>query len=292
MHQSRLAPSLKRVESQGVTFHTDEALYELMGIRIAFSERTGGVSQPPYASLNLGLHVGDAPADVWENRHRFARATGIAEQPSLRIASAEQVHGVHVGEVDAETQARLSADPAPFPATDALITNQKDQPLLLCFADCVPVILVSPDPDKKAIAVVHSGWRGTLGEISGIALQSLVARYDVDPASVFAYVGAYIGPRNFQVSLDIASQFAAKFDTLSTVMSPARQQDFERNDRGELAVKFDLADAIVESLTKQGVLPCNIVQLDVCSVETTNRFFSYRAEQGVTGRHGALACLC
>lgn len=286
------APSLERTTSQGITFYTDEALYGATGIRVAFSERTGGASMSPYASLNLGLHVGDVQETVWENRRSFARSLGLSKQAIDHIASAEQVHGVHVLNVDASVKENLDINPAPFPSTDALISNQNDQPLLLCFADCVPVVLVSPCAGKRAVAVVHSGWRGTLEEISAVALCSLIDEYGVEPASVYAYIGAYIGPKNFQVSLDIASQFAAKFDTLSNVMSPSCLNNFSHNDRGEVTVQFDLADAVVESLTKLGVLPCNIVQLDVCSVETTDRFFSYRAEQGVTGRHGALACLC
>lgn len=286
------APSLKRKTSQGITFYTDEALYSATGIRVAFSERTGGASTSPYASLNLGLHVGDVQETVWKNRRTFAHSLGLSKHAMDHIASAEQVHGVHVLNVDASVKEKLEINPTPFPSTDALISNQIDQPLLLCFADCVPVILVCPTSEKRSVAVVHSGWRGTLDEISAVTLSALVEDFDVDTQDVFVYIGAYIGPKNFQVSLDIASQFAAKFDTLSNVMSPSRLNNFSHNDRGEVTVQFDLADAVVESLTKLGVLPCNIVQLDVCSVETTDRFFSYRAEQGVTGRHGALACLC
>ena len=284
------APSLMREAVNGISFFTDQNLFEATGIRIAFSEREGGVSACPYATLNLGLHVGDNREDVWHNRHALAQATGLSDEAIDHISSAEQVHGIHIEEVSAKRAQALEKDPEPFSATDALITNQKDVPLLLCFADCVPVILVSPC-EPCAIAVVHSGWRGTLEEISAEALLALTEAYGVDPTHVFAYIGAYIGPKNFAVSLDIASQFAAKFDTLNNVISPERQVEYLRNDRGEITVKFDLADAIVESLTKQGVLPCNIVSLDVCSVETTDHFFSYRAEQGITGRHGALACL-
>lgn len=285
------APSLVRETVNGISFYTDQNLFETAGIRIAFSERGGGMSGAPYATLNLGLHVGDKKEDVWHNRHAFAQAAGLSDEAIDHISSAEQVHGIHVEKVDEGARALLSKDPAPLSATDALITDQKDTPLLLCFADCVPVILVSPE-NSEAIAVVHSGWRGTLDEIAAVSLLALVEEYHVDPTKVFAYIGAYIGPKNFEVSFDIASQFRAKFDTLSNVMSPERQEFFSHNDRGEQTVKFDLADAIIESLTKQGVLPCNIVSLDVCSVETTDHFFSYRAEQGVTGRHGALACLC
>lgn len=285
------APSLVRETVNGISFFTDRALFENTGIRIAFSEREGGISGAPYATLNLGLHVGDNAEDVWHNRHALAQAVGLNDDAIDHISSAEQVHGIHVETINKTEREQLKKDPAPLSATDALITNQKDAPLLLCFADCVPVILVAPDA-PHAVAVVHSGWRGTLEEISAVALLALIEEYNVDPTRVFAYIGAYIGPKNFEVSSDVASQFAAKFDTLSSVMSPERQEYFSHNDRGELTVKFDLADAIVESLTKQGVLPCNIVSLDVCSVESTDHFFSYRAEQGVTGRHGALACLC
>lgn len=292
MNTHSLAPTLTRQEKNGIGFYTDEVLFESLGMRIAFSERWGGVSTNPYATLNLGLHVEDDPRSVWQNRHLLAQALGVSQTAENRIFSAHQVHGVHAEIVD-KSRAQISGtNPDPIEDTDALITRDSDLSLLLCFADCVPVILVNPRENNKVISVVHSGWRGTLADISGLTLDRMVRDFGVNSSDVFAYIGAYIGPQDFAVSLDVASQFAAKFDTLSTVIAPERADAFSHDDDAHITVTLDLADAIVESLTKRGVLSCNIVSLGVSTVQATDRFFSYRAEGGVTGRHGAFACLC
>lgn len=279
-------PSLTRVTCGKISFHTDIDLYEKQGIRIAFTERGGGVSKPPYESLDLGLHVGDDPACVMKNREAVLRALEVGDVARSRLVSAHQVHGTHTAVIGKDTRVSLE----PLPDTDALATDRIDTPLLLCFADCVPVIMVSPR-DPRAISVVHSGWRGTLEEISAVAARRMQSSFGVDPRELMVYIGPYIGPKNFQVSLDIASQFAAKFDTLSKVAFSDSARVPTPNDTDDGTVSFDLADAIRESLMNLGVLPCNIVSLDVCSVETTKHFYSYRAENGVTGRHGALACM-
>lgn len=281
-----IKPSLTRITRGGISFHTDVDLYDECGIRIAFTERTGGVSKPPYESLNLGLHVGDNPDHVQENREAVLRALEVGDVACSRLVSARQVHGTHTAVIERDTQVSLE----PLPDTDALITDRANTPLLLCFADCVPVIMVSPRR-PRAVSVVHSGWRGTLEEISAVAARKMQTSFGIEPSELLVYIGPYIGPKNFKVSLDIASQFAAKFDTLSKVSFADSARVFAPNDSSDGTVSFDLADAIRESLMKLGVLPCNIVSLDVCSVETTKHFYSYRAENGVTGRHGALACM-
>jgi len=279
-------PSLTRVTCGGVAYHTDIDLYDKQGIRIAFTERTGGASKPPFESLDLGLHVGDDPVCVMQNRETVLRALEVGDVARSRLVSACQVHGTRTAIIGRDTQVSLE----PLPDTDALATDRIDTPLLLCFADCVPVIMVSPR-DPRAIAVVHSGWRGTLEEISAVAARKMQSSFGVDPRELMVYIGPYIGPKNFRVSLSIASQFAAKFDTLSKVVFSDSVRVPTPNDSSDGTVSFDLADAIRESLMNLGVLPCNIVSLDVCSVETTKHFYSYRAENGVTGRHGALACM-
>lgn len=271
---SHLSPSLSRVTVGDIAYWTDVELAAARNIVVAFSERSGGESVAPYASLNLGLHVGDDPAAVHRNRLALLAAAGVADSaPSL--VSAHQVHGTALYVADPAT-APLPHDPVPD--TDALATSAPDVPLMLCFADCVPIVLVSPD-NPRAVAVVHSGWRGTLDGIVGETLREMIALYGVDPAKVLAYIGPYIGPENFEVGEDVWALFAAKFGTLSAVkVAPQRY-------------RFDLGDAVRESLHTLGVQSCHIVSLGACTVESVDHFFSFRAEDGVTGRLAALACI-
>lgn len=267
-------PSLTARRCGDVVLHVDEALLAQRGVVVAFSERTGGVSASPFESLNLGLHVGDDPACVEVNRRTVLECAGLPSDAYDRLVSAQQVHGTEVLFVD--DLASIPAEPAL--GTDALATSAHSIPLLLCFADCVPVVLVAPGP-HPAVAVVHSGWRGTLADITGKTLAEMCGRYGVAPSDVVAYIGPYIGPGNFEVGPDVWGMFEANFGKLTPMFT------------ADGAVRFDLADAVRESLTTLGVLGCNIATLGVCTVDSVDRFFSYRAESGTTGRLCALACI-
>lgn len=245
-----------------------------LGILVAFSERTGGVSEEPYASLDLSGSVGDDASRVDENRTRFMSALGLGAFRD-RLITAAQPHGpkvVMVDDRDAGRGARLSGGDAPIPDADGLATTTADLPLMMLFADCVPVILV--DPRRGAIAVLHAGWRGALAGIPAVGVGSLV-RAGSDPASIVAYVGAHIGACCFEVGEEIMSQFANTFVTVAQAVSS----------------HLDLGAVVTESLTGAGVRPTNVCRIESCTVDANERFFSYRAEGGVTGRHGALACI-
>ncbi len=266
-------PTLERIETSGIAVWTDTALRE-SGIVIAFSERGGGVSSTPYESLNLAAHVGDTPVTVDANRRLFLRSLGL-EPLTGRLITAEQVHGMAstlVGHPDAGHGAFALGGKPPIPRCDALLTREADLPLLLCFADCVPVVLVAPGP---VIAVVHAGWRGAL---AGIAAQSVSRLGEVslsNEGAITAYVGPHIQGCHYEVCDEILSQFVNTFGTVA------------RAESGGL----DLGFVVAASLRSAGVDPCNIVSLGACTAEMTDRFFSHRAEAGLTGRHGALACI-
>ena len=127
-------------------------------VAFGFTERTGGVSKPPFASLNLGSHVGDAPEAVQENRRRVLAALGC-EEALGRLIVPNQVHGDHVVTVSSSDAAALGEARAEATAgADAVVCTVPGVPVLLCFADCVPVIVVCPG----GFAVVHSGWRARM----------------------------------------------------------------------------------------------------------------------------------
>ena len=253
---------------------TDEVLLSASGVVIGFSERGGGISEPPFSSLNLGSHVGDDPVAVDENRRRMLDTLGL-EAFRNQLTMAEQVHGERIAFVrspDAGSGAFASGGRPAFAGTDVLITRDAGVPLALCFADCVPIILVAPGP---AVAVVHAGWRGALSSLPGKAAAELAHVAGCESSAVTAYIGPHIGACHYQVSPEVMSQFVYTFGTLARAASGG----------------LDLDAVVSASLDRAGVAPCNIARLGTCTAETTDRFFSYRAEGGRTGRHSALVCI-
>jgi YfiH family protein len=257
-----------------VSVWTDERLLLDAGVVVGFTERAGGVSAAPFDSLNLASHVGDDPAAVDENRLRLLRALGL-EGFRDQLTMAEQVHGGRIALVDPGTAGAGASARRGRPAlagTDAVITREVGVPIALCFADCVPVILVAPGP---VVAVVHAGWRGALSSLPGTVVQQLARMASCEASAVTAYVGPHILGCHYEVSPETMSQFVNNFGTLARASSGG----------------LDLDAVVSTSLDRAGVAPCSIARLGSCTAENTDRFFSYRAEGGRTGRHGAVACI-
>jgi len=272
-----MVPVLSLRESDApspVRVWTDETLLRDYGVAVGFSERGGGASKPPFASLNLASHVGDDQAAVNENRSRLLELLGLGEYRE-RLTMAEQVHGDRMESVEAAgvgSGAYAEGGRSALAGTDALITRETKAPLMLCFADCVPVVLVAPGP---AVAVVHAGWRGALASLPGKAVIALARVAGCESAAVSAYIGPHVHACHYKVSPEIMSQFVNTFGTLARASSGG----------------LDLDAAVSASLDRAGVAPCSIARLGTCTAETTDRFFSYRAEGGRTGRHSAVACI-
>lgn len=269
-------PRLTRLTRAGCAYWTDEALTSRSGVVVAFSERGGGISEPPFASLNLGSHVGDDPTAVDENRAILLSALGL---PGLRgrLTTAEQVHGHGVALVDgtdAGSGAWAHRGRPPVAGTDALVTLETEMPLLLMFADCVPVVLVSLTRAVPGVAVVHAGWRGALAGIPAAAARALALATGGSCDTMLAYVGPHICAEHYEVDGDLMSRFAGRFVTVSRARSGG----------------LDLAAAVLENLAEAGVPMGGQCCLDACTAEQTDRFYSYRAE-GLTGRHGAVAAI-
>ena len=267
--------ALVRVASGDLRVLRDISLESTTGIIVAFSERTGGHSAAPYASLNLAGHVGDDPEHVDENRLALLEALGIGRLRD-RLTVPEQVHGISMRVVDA-TSAGSGAFAGPrgratVAGADALLTRAWDVPLMLCFADCVPVVLVAAAP-VRAVAVVHAGWKGALERLPGLAARRLASVAGCRTDELIAYVGPHIGPRHYQVSAERVSQFVNSFGSIAAARD-----------------RLDLGAIVSETLCEVGVPPSSQVISGQHTAGSTDRFFSYR-EEGVTGRHAALACI-
>ncbi|MEG0146900.1 MAG: laccase domain-containing protein [Raoultibacter sp.] len=191
-----------------MTALTDEALFAQVGVRIAFTQRSGGVSCGAYDSLNLGAHVQDVPASVQENRRRVQAAFAAEGLPCI---IPQQVHGVRTLDLlqpDAAPRVQAAADQG----ADGIVVGCTQAAALLCFADCVPLIIVSP---TGHFAVVHAGWRGVEGEIAAAAVSRLAA-LDAEALGVQDARGA----RDARGAQDVSSAQDAQLAQVARVYWP------------------------------------------------------------------------
>lgn len=244
-----------------------------LGVDAFVTTRSGGVSPGPYRSLNLGLHVGDDPAAVEENRRRAAAAIGATLDD---LVFGAQVHGVHaavVGPGEAGRGTRGQDDA--LPATDALVTTSSVPVLVTLVADCSPVLLV--DPEARVLATVHAGWRGALGGVGPAAVATMVS-LGARPERVRAIVGPTIPRASYQVRSDVAEAAASALgDQAGDVLTP----DGDR-------WRFDVAGANRLLLLRAGLTAGNVFSAPVATDDP--RFFSDRAERPC-GRFALLARL-
>ncbi|NLW08839.1 MAG: peptidoglycan editing factor PgeF [Firmicutes bacterium] len=234
-----------------------------------FSTRTGGCSTGPYATLNLGLATGDLPSRVAANRERFFSVFGLTPE---KVRGVKQVHGRKVLVIREKEAAPAGAELA---EADGLVTALPGVALTTVHADCVPVIIV--DPVHRVVAAVHAGWRGTLAGIVFNALETMGAEYQTDPADCWAAIGPAIGECCYRVPQERVDLFYSRWPDLFGPEPPAG--------------RLDLAGINRDLLRKAGLSKGNIDLAGVCTSCRREEFFSYRRDQGETGRMLSLAVL-
>lgn len=238
--------------------------WEAHGVHAAFPARTGGVSAPPFDSLNLGLSVDDRPEGVLENRRRLCAAIGV---PQERLVVPGQVHGTALRWVGEAEAARGAFDsPSAIREHDGLLTAGAGLGLVISYADCVPIVVVADGVEGPAFATVHAGWRGMIAGIAGLA----AARLSRGRRLLAAAVGPSIGPCCFVVDEDLRRRFGARYPGSS----------------GPETV--DLWHAARLDLERAGV-PAERIDVAGLCTSSDARFFSHRRDRGTTGRHLAVA---
>jgi YfiH family protein len=232
-----------------------------------FSTRQGGVSQGRFESMNLGGRWGDDPDAVAENLRRLAVAGGFDPAALIRV---RQVHGV---EVVAAHEARARAD-GPQPAEADGLWHHVDHPwtgpgpvLGVMTADCVPLLLV--DGDARAAAAVHSGWRGTAGDIAGRAVTTLVEQGGVPVERLHAAIGPCIEVEAFEVGEEVAAHFDPRFVARAGYPKP----------------HVDLAACVRAQLEAAGVPANQIERVGGCTHASVDLYFSYRRDGAGIGQH-------
>ena len=221
-------------------------------VRACSSTRSGGISDAPWSSLNLGAHVGDDPQNVQANRQRLVEACNLPSMPVWL----EQVHGTDVLRLDGQPPASLRAD--------AVYTREPGVVCAVMTADCLPVLFCSADGQE--IAAAHAGWRGLC---SGV-LEATLDAFSVPAEEITVWLGPAIGPNAFEVGPEVKDAFCA--------VDPAANSAF-----CAVGEKFyaDLWMLATQRLNAAGVR-CIRGGGD-CTYTQEEQFFSFRRD-GVTGR--------
>lgn len=221
----------------------------------AESTRHGGVSKPPFHSLNLGINTADLIEHVNENRRLFFEQLGISTN---QFASSFQIHGDKV---------KVVTQPERTEGYDALVTNIPNLYIGVTVADCTPILIY--DAKQQAVAAIHAGWRGTAAQIVAKTLATMHENFGTQPTDCYAYIGTCIDFCDFEVGEEVAAQFDAEvkqFDTL----------------RGKYLI--DLKKANAAQLLAFGIPPQQIQISEYSTIAHNQDFFSYRLEKGQTGR--------
>ena len=232
------------------------------GVRAMTSTRTGGKSQAPYASLNLGLHVGDSSADVLANRSFVSK--GFPTDPLWL----DQSHSTVVS-----TPAMRASNTKTPIAADAIVSNAPNEVLTIMTADCLPVLFTSTTGTE--VGAAHAGWRGLCAGILENTVRELLALNPrLKPGELIAWMGPAIGPNYFEVGEDVLESFQSTripFSDSAFIAIPNKPGKY-------------LADIYVLARSRlQSVGINQIYGGDFCTVSDPAQFFSYRRD-GQTGR--------
>ena len=234
----------------------------------------------------MGLHVSDTVEAVAENRRRLAQVLGVDPH---RVTCGEQVHGVGVTRVTEDLVGRgaFSWDDS-IPDSDAIHTNLVNVPLLLLVADCVPVLIY--DASHHAVAVVHAGWRGAIAHIVERTMDSMHEAYGTMPSNCYLFIGPSIGADSFEVSEDIAEQFRHDLQDLGLSQVDHIVRYIHRSGQAVPTPHVDLKGYIAACVVHKGV-PVEQVSVSSTDTMTTDGCYSYRRDQGRTGRMAMFAVL-
>ncbi|MBI5326960.1 MAG: peptidoglycan editing factor PgeF [Deltaproteobacteria bacterium] len=247
-------------QTDGIQYASSSILESVDFISHGFLSRIGGISKPPFASLNFDMRDGDAVENVKHSKAIAGRLFGFG---ASRLLTINQVHGSDVLAIDKPVKdvSGLSKTSA-----DAIITNQVSLAIGVLTADCVPILLL--DPVKNVVGVVHAGWRGTAKTVVQKAIETMVKQFGSDTKAILSAIGPSIGPCCYKVDEAVIKEFG--------VAEFIKKQDN--------AWMLDLKKANFSQMLNIGLLEKNISIEDFCTSCRNDIFFSYRKDGKVTGR--------
>jgi YfiH family protein len=231
--------------------------------------RQGGVSPSPWNSLNFGGSLGDSRENIITNRER---AFACFKLPVQSIFDVWQIHGNKI--ICTEKSRPLDSEHS---KADAIFTNIPGITLFMRFADCVPIFFY--DPRNRVIGIAHAGRVGTINRIARDCVKTMGKKYGSIPADIIAAIGPSIGPDHYEVKEDVLLQVNAEFPNSEELISLSVDG----------RTYLDLWKANQEVLHESGVE--QVEMAGICTACNTTEWFSHRAENGKTGRFGALLAL-
>ena len=245
-------------------------LFEGAPLTHAVFTRRGGVSPAPWNELNVGATVGDALENVVENRKRSFQSVG---RDINSLFDSWLVHG---------TDVLIADDPRPPevkspPKADIILTDKPHVTLFMRYADCVPILL--HDPVRRVVGLAHAGWMGTVKRVAAVAVNSMTAEFGSAPGDVQAALGPSICPQNYEVGPDVLRMVREAFGERADDLLPVFNN----------STHFDLWAANRLVLEEVGVREIEVA--GICTASNLDDWFSHRAENGRTGRFGALISL-
>ena len=243
------------------------------GLAAGFTMRNGGSSRPPFNSLNLGFGSGDHASQVEANRTAVARVFDL--EPHLFL-TVNQVHGSEILVID-----HPNPDVSHFQRvdSDAIITNQRNILIGILVADCFPVILY--DQNKHVAGVVHLGWRGTAAGLLGRTVNAMREIFGCQAADICAAVGPGIGAHSYEVDRPVRDAFRQGTDQWGRIATEISLGHWQ----------LDLQKSVLLQLDEAGVDRTDVDIVEECTCCHKETFFSYRRDQGRTGRQMGFALL-
>lgn len=239
----------------------------------AISTRLGGYSESPFDGLNLALHVGDNPENVLKNRNKFIQSLGCQLKD---IVTPNQVHGDKIFRVEENNRGAGSKNYSDaIQETDALITNIHKLPLMLCFADCVPIFFA--DIKNFAVGLAHAGWKGTMKKIAAKTFLAMQKEFGTKPDDCLVGIAPSIGACCYEVGEEVRDICKKSFADTSKILE-------ERE--GKFYLNLWAANSL--QLQEVGLNKNNIDIAGECTCCKSSWYFSYRAAHGKTGRIAAV----
>lgn len=272
-HESRM--KVKQNREGEVEYLTFPLLSQTGIVKHLFSTRTGGVSRGIYSTMNLSYTRGDEKEAVDENFKRIAKV--LRCEPGDIVCS-DQTHTVNLRIVSRQDGGKGIIKPRDYTDIDGLLTDEPGIVLATFFADCVPLYFV--DTKKRAIALAHSGWRGTVARMGRCVTDKMKEVYDTNPADIVAAIGPSICQACYEVSEDVADAFAQEF-------RGDGQVDEILINKGGGKYQLDLWRANEIILTEAGIPAEQIQVTDICTCHNHEYLFSHRASHGKRGNLGA-----
>jgi YfiH family protein len=259
-----LGATVRRVNVDGLVFYQFEHLAGQADVVHGLFTRRGGVSEPPWFSLNLSRSTGDSLEAVTENNRRLLGAVGLKPEQTV---SAWLDHGDHIAVVGLQHLGTA------LHKTDAMISATPGLTLSMRFADCVPVLF--HDSARSVIGIAHAGWQGVAASIIGKTVQAMQETFGCRPSDVWAGIGPAIRAECYPFGLDQAQRVVAACPPGAAVVIP----------QPDGSIHLNLIAAVKSQLDAAGV--GDVEDSGICTACHTDEWFSHRVEKR-TGRFGVV----